>query len=70
VLQLAKEAGMSPVTLATAWTLSREFVASTIIGARYVTQLEETLKAAEVTLPLDLLVKLDEMSREIMYPMG
>lgn len=70
ITALAKEAGMSPVTLAVAWTLSRDFVASTIIGARTPEQLDESLKAAEVTLPFDLLVKLDELSREIMYPMG
>jgi aryl-alcohol dehydrogenase-like predicted oxidoreductase len=70
IVQLAKECSMSPVTFATAWTLSRDFVASTIIGATRVTQLEDTLKGAEVTIPYDVLVKLDELSREIMYPMG
>jgi aryl-alcohol dehydrogenase-like predicted oxidoreductase len=70
IVALAKEAGMSPVTLATAWTLTRDFVASTIIGARTAAQLDETLAAADVTLPFELLIKLDELSREIMYPMG
>jgi len=70
IVQLAREAGMSPVTLAVAWTLTRDFVASTIIGARTAEQLGESLQAAEVTLPFDLLVKLDEISREILYPMG
>lgn len=68
--QLARGAGMSPVTLAVAWTLSRDFVASTIVGATRVEQLEDSLKAADTTLPFELLVKLDELSREIMYPMG
>jgi aryl-alcohol dehydrogenase-like predicted oxidoreductase len=68
--ELAREAGISPVTLAVAWTLTRDFVGSTIIGARTAAQLDESLRGAEVTLPFDLLVKLDELSREIMYPMG
>ncbi|HEX7481514.1 MAG TPA: aldo/keto reductase [Polyangiales bacterium] len=52
------------------WTLSRDFVASTIIGATRVEQLKDTLAAASVTLPMDVLVKLDQITREILYPMG
>jgi aryl-alcohol dehydrogenase-like predicted oxidoreductase len=70
IMQLAKEYGMAPVTLATAWTLSRDFVASTIVGATRAEQLEDSLKGTDATLPFDLLVKLDELSREILYPMG
>jgi aryl-alcohol dehydrogenase-like predicted oxidoreductase len=58
------------VTLAVAWTLTRDFVGSTIIGARTAAQLHESLLGSDVTLPFELLVKLDELSREILYPMG
>jgi aryl-alcohol dehydrogenase-like predicted oxidoreductase len=70
VCALARELDMSPVTFATAWTLSRDFVASTIIGATRAAQLDETLAATSVSLPFDALVKCDEISRELMYPMG
>lgn len=70
MLALAAECSMSPVTFATAWTLSRDFVASTIIGATTAEQLKDTLAASEVTIPFDALVKVDAISRDIMYPMG
>jgi aryl-alcohol dehydrogenase-like predicted oxidoreductase len=58
------------VTFATAWTLSRDFVGSTIVGATMPEQLDETLAAAEVTLDEPTLRACDEISREIPYPMG
>lgn len=67
---LARACDMSPVTFATAWTLTRDFVGSTIIGATRVEQLDETLKAAEVTLPQEVLAQVDAISRELLYPMG
>ena len=41
---------MSVATLATAWTLTHDFVGSTIIGATTREQLNDTLAAADVTL--------------------
>jgi aryl-alcohol dehydrogenase-like predicted oxidoreductase len=70
VMQLAAECSMPPATFAIAWTLSRDFVASTIIGATRAAQLDDTLKASDLTIPFDVLVKVDTISREIMYPMG
>lgn len=69
-LEIAREAGMSPVTLATAWSMHFDFVASTIIGARHAGQLEESLAALEVKLDDEILVKCDEVHKEIPYPMG
>ena len=40
-VKLARELEQSAVTFATAWTLSRDFVASTIIGATTVAQLDD-----------------------------
>jgi aryl-alcohol dehydrogenase-like predicted oxidoreductase len=68
--EIAREAGLSPVTLATAWTLSRDYVGSTLIGATRPEQLDETLAAAAVKLADDVLAACDKVSKEILYPMG
>ncbi|MDB4975253.1 MAG: aldo/keto reductase [Myxococcaceae bacterium] len=70
VAALARELELSPVTLATAWTLSRDFVASSIIGATRAEQLDELLKASTVTLSAEVLARLDAITQEILYPMG
>lgn len=69
-LEIAKEAGISPVTLAVAWSMSFDFVASTIIGATHVSQLNESLAALELKLSKDILEACDKVHQEIPYPMG
>ena len=69
-LEIAAEAGLAPVTLATAWSMQHDFVASTIIGARTAEQLEDSLAALEVTLEDDVLRQCDAVHAEILYPMG
>ncbi len=69
-LEIAKEAGMSPVTLATAWSMNFDFVASTIIGARTAGQLEESLAALDVKLSDEIMKQCDEVHKQIPYPMG
>ena len=69
-LKIAQEAGMSPVTLATAWSMNFDFVASTIIGARTAAQLTESLAALDVTLSDEVMRQCDEVHAEILYPMG
>jgi aryl-alcohol dehydrogenase-like predicted oxidoreductase len=69
-MEIAKEAGMSPVTLATAWSMNFDFVASTIIGARTADQLEESLTALDVTLSDETLKQCDDVHKQILYPMG
>ena len=69
-MEIAKEAGMSPVTLATAWSMNFDFVASTIIGARTADQLDESLAALDVTLSDEIMKQCDEVHKEILYPMG
>ncbi len=69
-MQLARDAGMAPATLATAWSMAHDYVASTIIGATRVQQLDDTLAAAEVKLSKEVLDACDAVSREIKYPMG
>ena len=67
---IAAEAGMSLVTMATAWSKQHDFVASTIVGANSIAQLDEILLAADVKLDADTLAAIDAVSKEIMYPMG
>jgi len=67
---IAREAGMSVTTLATAWSLAHDFVGSTIIGATHPDQLTDSLAAADVTLDKDVLDACNAVSREIKYPMG
>jgi aryl-alcohol dehydrogenase-like predicted oxidoreductase len=68
--RIAREHGLSLVTLAVAFTLSRDFVASTLIGATRPEQLDESLAAASVTLAPAALDAIDALTREILYPMG
>jgi aryl-alcohol dehydrogenase-like predicted oxidoreductase len=67
---IADDCGHSLTTFATAWTLSRDFVASTLIGATTVEQLDDTLAAAGVVLSAETLAACDVVSREIPYPLG
>ncbi|MDY0365430.1 MAG: aldo/keto reductase [Arcobacteraceae bacterium] len=69
-MKLAKEYNLSPVTLAVAWSMSFDFVASTIIGARKVEQLDDSLKALDVVLNKEILKEIEEIQSDIMYPMG
>lgn len=67
---IAKKHGLAPATMAAAWTLSFDFVPSTIIGATHPSQLDDTLKASEVVLSKELLRECDTVNHEILYPMG
>jgi aryl-alcohol dehydrogenase-like predicted oxidoreductase len=69
-MKIAAEAGLAPVTLATAWSKQHDFVASTIVGATRVDQLDEIFAAAEVTLSDDVLAAIDTVAKDIRYPMG
>lgn len=70
VLEIAQEAGMSPVTLATAWSKQNDFVASTIVGVSKEDQLDEIFAAADLVLPDDVMTKVHHLTKEILYPMG
>jgi aryl-alcohol dehydrogenase-like predicted oxidoreductase len=68
--KVALDCGMSLVTFAVAWTLTRDFLGSTLIGATHPDQLDDVLAAAEAKIPAEALVEVDKISREIRYPMG
>ena len=67
---IAAEIGVSPVTLAVAWSKQHDFVASTIVGATHEDQLPEIFAAADLVLDKETLAKIDAVSREHLYPMG
>ncbi len=67
---IAAEAGLHQVTMAIAWSKQHDFVASTIVGATHEDQLDAIFAAAGVELPPEVLERIDEVSREIRYPMG
>ena len=67
---IAAEAGIAPVTLATAWSRQHDFVASTIVGATREDQLADIFAAADLTLSPEVMKAVDAVTREILYPMG
>ena len=69
-LEIAKKYDMHPVTLAVSWSMHFDFVASTIIGARYANQLEVSFKALEIKLSAEILNECEKVQKEILYPMG
>jgi aryl-alcohol dehydrogenase-like predicted oxidoreductase len=66
---VARDIGVSVTALATAWSKQHDFVASTIIGATTVAQLDEILPAAELTLDPETLARIDEIDAAIPNPM-
>ncbi|MDX1957241.1 MAG: aldo/keto reductase [Leptospiraceae bacterium] len=70
LMKIAKEAGISVVAMALAWSKQHEFVASTLVGANTVEQLTESLKAKDLILSNEILDKINQVSANISYPMG
>lgn len=70
VAKIAAECEMSVTTFAIAWTLTRDFVGSTIVGATKVEQMEDLLRASDVKIPATALALCDEITKELLYPMG
>ena len=69
VKSVASEIGASAAQVALAWILQRPQVASAIIGVRSLAQLEDNLKAAELTLPDEATGRLDAASAsDLDYP--
>jgi aryl-alcohol dehydrogenase-like predicted oxidoreductase len=70
ILDIAKEAGMSPVTLATAWSKQHDFVASTIVGVSTAEQCAEIFAANDLLLSDEIMKAIHKVTKEILYPMG
>lgn len=58
---IARELGLTPAQLAVAWVLQNENVAAAIIGASRPEQVAENVKASGVTIPGELLGRIDEV---------
>jgi aryl-alcohol dehydrogenase-like predicted oxidoreductase len=67
---IAAESGISPVTMAVAWSKQHDFVASTIVGVSAEDQLADIFAARDLVLSDETLKAIDKVSKEIMYPMG
>lgn len=67
--EIAADIGISVTTLAVAWSKQHNFVASTIIGATTVEQLNESLKAADLILDAETMRRIDDLDIEIPNPM-
>ena len=65
---LAKENGMTPTQLALAWCYSRWFIASTIIGATTMLQLEENIDAFDLKLSENVIAGINKIHSDIMNP--
>jgi 1-deoxyxylulose-5-phosphate synthase len=66
--QLARQAGVSLVTLSVAWVLANQAITAPIIGASRPGQLDDSLAAVDYELDGDLKGQLDELTRE--YRLG
>jgi aryl-alcohol dehydrogenase-like predicted oxidoreductase len=60
---MARSHSVTVPQIALAWILANDAVTSVIIGARKIAQLEDNLKAIDVTLTADDLKALDEVSK-------
>jgi len=69
MIKIARKADMDVVTLATAWSKQHDFVASTIVGASCEEQLDPIIAAADVTLSDEVMMAIDKVSEEYLYPM-
>jgi aryl-alcohol dehydrogenase-like predicted oxidoreductase len=67
---VAAECELPLPTFAIAWTLTRDFVGSTIVGATKLEQLDDLLRAPDAKIPENALSAVDQITREIAYPMG
>lgn len=65
-MRIAQEAGLTPAAMALAFARTRWFTASVILGATTLEQLKENLDSAAVTLPAEVLEKIEGVHR--MYP--
>ncbi|MGV7208974.1 aldo/keto reductase [Oxalobacteraceae bacterium A2-2] len=66
--KLAREHGLTPAQLALAWCGSRWFVASTIIGATSLAQLEENMDAFDLKLSPEIIAEVDAIHATLPNP--
>ena len=66
--EVARKHGIGLVEMSHAWVVSRPFVTSSIVGATSTEQLMQALKAAEITLPPEVIEDLEEVHKSHTYP--
>lgn len=69
LMKIAAEIGVSVTALAVAWSRQHNFVASTIIGATTLEQLNESLAACDLILDTETLRRINELDVAIPNPM-
>ena len=67
--EIASSIGVSVTALAVAWSRQHDFVASTIIGATTVEQLNESLAAQDLILDEETMARVDQVDAQIPTPM-
>ncbi len=65
-IRIAREAGLTPATMALAFARTRWFTSSVLLGATTLEQLKENLDSAEVVLSAEVLEKIEAVHR--LYP--
>ena len=67
-VRIAREAGLTPATMALAFARTRWFTASVILGATSLEQLKENLDSAEVVLTAEVLEKIEAVHKVFPNP--
>ncbi len=67
-VRIAREAGMSPATLALAFARTRWFTTSVIVGATSLAQLQENLQSARTTLSAEVLAQIEAVHARLPNP--
>lgn len=70
LMVLARELGTTSTALATAWSKQFDWVASTIVGANTVQQLEEILEGDTLEITPEINAQIDAITAKYPYPMG
>ena len=65
---LAQAQGLDPAQMAISWVTARPFLTSAIIGATSMAQLSNNIAGAALTLPQDVLDRIEEIHRIFTYP--
>jgi len=69
VREIAQGYGATPAQVSLAWLLTQPHVSSVLVGSSNLTQLEENLRAAELSLSGEDVARLNEMTRPVsLYP--
>ena len=63
VVEVAEKINASPAQVALKWTMEKDYTSIPIVGGRKVAQIEDSLRATEVSIPEEDIQELDEVSK-------